>query len=115
MKQKVQRDDSARFERAVRKQDKTKYVFMLFVTGATPNSTRAVLNVKKFCNEHLHGRYRLRILDIYQQPASAQKEQILAAPTLIKCLPLPLRRFVGDMSDVKRLLRGLELQAANST
>src|ERR1051326_838301 len=115
MKRKSQREDSGRFERAARKQGDAKYVLLLFVTGATPKSTRAILNVKRFCDEHLRDHYRLRIVDLYQQPDSARKEQIVAAPTLIKRLPLPLRRFVGDMSDAKRLLDGLKLQSANST
>src|SRR5205809_859354 len=103
MASKGSHDASVRLGRAARARSRTKYVLLLFVTGATPRSTRAIVNVKKFCEDHLPGRYRLRIVDIYQQPESARKEQIVAVPTLVKRLPLPLRRFVGDMSDVQRL------------
>jgi circadian clock protein KaiB len=78
----------------------------------TPRSTRAIEKVRTICEEHLHGRYDLEVIDIYQQPALAQGEQILAAPTLIKRLPLPLRRVIGDMSNTDRVLLGLDLRPA---
>ena len=85
------------------------YVLRLYVTGATPKSTRAILNIKKICEEHLQGRYGLEVIDVYQQPVLARGEQIIAAPTLIKYLPLPLRRFIGDMSRTDKILLGLDL------
>jgi len=88
------------------------YILRLYVTGATANSTRALLNIKTICEEHLHGRYELEVIDVYQQPVLAKTEQILAAPTLIKHLPLPLRRFIGDMSRTEKILLGLDLQLA---
>jgi circadian clock protein KaiB len=88
------------------------YVLRLYVTGATANSTRALMNIKTICEEHLHGRYELEVIDVYQQPVLARTEQILAAPTLIKHLPLPLRRFIGDMSRTEKILLGLDLQPA---
>ncbi len=86
------------------------YVLRLYVTGTTPRSTLAILNIKKICQEHLEGRYDLEVVDLYQQPLLAKGEQIIAAPTLIKSLPLPLRRFIGDMSDTERILVGLDLR-----
>lgn len=87
-----------------------KYVLRLYITGMTPNSKRAVENVKNICEEHLKGRYELEIIDIYQQPTLAEGEQIIAAPTLIKQLPHPLRRLIGDMSNTEKVLLGLDLR-----
>ena len=80
------------------------------MTGTTPRSTRAILNIKEICEKHLKGRYELEVIDIYQQPVLAEGEQIIAAPTLVKKLPVPLRRFIGDMSDTERILVGLDLR-----
>jgi circadian clock protein KaiB len=85
------------------------YLFHLYITGATPNSTRAVRNIKEICELHLKGRYELLIMDIYQQPELAKMEQIIAAPTLVKKLPLPARRLIGDLSDRPRVLAALGL------
>ena len=86
------------------------YVLRLYVTGVTPKSTRAIANIKRICEEHLEGRYRLEVIDLYQQPQLAHGEQNIAAPTLIKELPLPLRRIIGDMSNSERVLVGLDLR-----
>jgi circadian clock protein KaiB len=75
-----------------------------------PLSMRAVENVKNICEEHLQGRYELEVIDLYQQPHLAQGEQIIAVPTLIRKLPLPSRRVIGDMSKTERVLAGLDLQ-----
>jgi len=91
-------------------QDKTHYVLKLYVTGTTPHSTRAIVNIRKICEEHLQGRYLLEVIDISRHATLAEGEQIIAAPTLIKQLPLPLRRFIGDMSQTERLLLGLDLR-----
>ena len=88
-----------------------KHVLRLYVTGATPRSTQAIMNIKKICEEHLKGRYSLEVIDIYQQPKLARGEQIVAAPTLVKQLPLPLRRFIGDLSDKENILLGLDVKA----
>jgi circadian clock protein KaiB len=85
------------------------YVLRLFVTGTTPRSTRSILNIRNFCDRFLEGHYELEVVDIYQQPTAARDEQIIAAPTLIKSLPLPLRRLVGDFSDQDRVAAGLDL------
>ena len=89
-----------------------RYVLRLYVTGMTPRSTRAVENVRRICEEHLHGRYDLEVIDIYQQPTLAKGEQIVAAPTLVKKLPLPLRRMIGDLSNTDKVLLGLDLRRA---
>jgi len=88
------------------------YVLRLYITGPTPHSIRAVSNTRKICEEHLAGRYDLEVVDICQHPMLAAGEQIIAAPTLIKKLPLPLRRFIGDMSQTDRILLGLDLREA---
>ncbi len=85
------------------------YVLRLFVSGMTPRSARAIENVRAICEQYLQGRYDLEVIDIYQQPALARREQIIAAPTLIKKSPLPLRQVIGDMSSTARLLAGLDL------
>ena len=85
------------------------YVLRLFITGTTPRSTRSIINIRNFCDRFLQGHYELEVVDIYQQPTAARDEQIIAAPTLIKSLPLPLRRLVGDFSDQDRVAAGLDL------
>ena len=102
------------FEKATAKLDRAKYVFRLYVTGMTPKSTQAIAKVRELCKKHLAGRYELKVIDIYQQPKLAKGEQIIATPTLIKKLPLPLRRLIGDMSDTERFLVGIDLKPKNS-
>lgn len=107
------KDSTAEFEAAlVETKDDRTYVLRLYVTGTTPRSRSAIENVRRIIDEHLRGRYRLEVIDIYQHPELAQQAQIVAAPTLVKQLPLPLRRFIGDLSDRERILAGLELQPA---
>lgn len=81
----------------------------LFVTGASPNSARAIANLKGICEKYLSKKYDLEIIDVYQQPLKAQNEQIIALPMLVKSFPLPLKRLIGDMSDTGKVLRGLGL------
>ena len=88
------------------------YVLRLYVSGATPASARAVVNVRKMCEDHLKGRYQLQILDIADNIQQAAIDQIVAAPTLVKVLPLPLRRFIGDLSNADGFLRQAGLRAA---
>lgn len=83
------------------------YVLRLFITGATPNSVRAVANIKQICEEHLKGKYSLEVIDVYQQQSLAEKEQLIALPLLIRKQPLPERRLIGDMSDTEKVLKGL--------
>jgi len=87
-----------------------RYVFRLFVSGMTPRSARALAVIKAICEEHLAGRYELEVVDIYQRPDLASEDQIIAAPTLVKRLPAPLRRFIGDLADAERVLIGLGLR-----
>ncbi len=87
-----------------------RYVLRLYVAGQTPNSLRAIANINLICEEHLKGRYALEVIDLYQQPKLAQGEQIIAVPTLIRKLPEPLRRIIGDLSDTERVLVGLDIQ-----
>jgi circadian clock protein KaiB len=91
---------------------KKKYLLRLYVTGQTPRSVTSIDNLKRFCEQHLKGQYDMEVIDIYQQPAMASENQIIAAPTLIKSLPLPLRRLVGDLSNADRVLVGLDLKIA---
>lgn len=87
------------------------YELNLYVTGMTTHSARAIENLRAFCRKHLEGRYTLRIFDLYQQPSLARSEQLIAAPTLVKRVPLPQRRLVGDMSDQARMCAALGLSS----
>jgi circadian clock protein KaiB len=83
------------------------YVLRLYVTGTTPKSTRAIHNLTQWCQEHLAGRYDLEVIDIYQQPALAQAEDIIAVPTLLKKQPLPVQKLLGDLSNAQQLVASL--------
>ena len=102
-------DSTAEFKKSLQANRTEKYVLRLYVTGMSPKSINAVENIRKICEENLKGRYELEVIDVYQQPEYAKKEQIIAAPTLIKKLPLPLRKFIGDMSNEEKILVGLNL------
>lgn len=93
------------------KKDKKKYVLKLYVTGATRRSQKAITNLNSICEEYLQGRYDLQVVDIYQSPVLAKDADILAAPTLVKQLPLPVRRLIGDLSERGRVLVLLDLKA----
>jgi circadian clock protein KaiB len=86
-----------------------KYILKLYITGHTPRSERAIKNLRRFCETDLDGRYEMRVIDILEQPQLAEDEKILATPTLIKTLPPPLRRIIGDLSDTEKVLLGLDL------
>lgn len=103
-------DEVAQFERLLRKPTEAgRYVLRLFVTGSTPRSASAIANIRALCERHLAGRYDLEVVDIYQQPSRAAGAQIIAAPTLIKQLPTPLKRIVGDLSNPDRIMVCLDL------
>ena len=89
--------------------ENSEYVLRLFITGTSPNSVRAIKNVREICEQHLKGRYSLEIIDVYQQAAVAREEQIIALPLLIKKCPAPERRLIGDMSQTEKVLKGLGL------
>lgn len=90
-----------------------RYVLSLFVTGSSPKSLRAIQNIQTLCEERLHGCYELKVVDIYQHPEKVKPEQIVVTPTLIKELPLPLRKLIGDLSNKDRLLLGLDIVRKN--
>ncbi len=103
---------SQTFKQALDHPQTVQYALRLYIAGNTPQSNLALLNLRRVCEMHLRGRYRLEVIDIRQQPELARDEQIIAAPTLVKRLPLPLRRIAGNMSQTERILSGLGLQPA---
>ena len=96
-------------ERAA-KRPVTRYALRLYITGQTPRSRQSVENLRALCDKYIPGKFDLEVVDIYQQPAMAAAGQIIAAPTLIKRMPLPLRRLVGDFSDQERVILGLDIK-----
>jgi circadian clock protein KaiB len=92
------------------KRDDGRYALSLYVVGATMSSSRAIVNVRKLCEEHLPGRYVLEVVDLSLDPSAASSAQIVAAPTLVKEEPPPLRRFIGDMSNTELILEGLGVE-----
>jgi circadian clock protein KaiB len=86
-----------------------KYALRLYISGTTSRSTRAILNIKTICEKHLNGRYHLQVIDVYQQLDVLRREQLIALPTLIKALPAPPRKLIGDLSNRERVLAGLDL------
>ncbi len=111
MKRKIgPKDSAAEFERGLKETGEEEFVLRLYVTGMTAKSKLAIQSLKKICKDHLKGRYDLEVIDIYRQPALAKGDQIIATPTLIKKLPVPIRKFIGDMTDREKLLLGLDLR-----
>jgi circadian clock protein KaiB len=102
--------DTKAFEAALAGQPEAPhYRLRLFVTGSTPRSARAIQNIRAVCEEKLHGRYDLEVIDIYQHPEQIRPEQIVVTPTLVKKLPLPVRKIIGDLSDIERVLVALDI------
>lgn len=99
------------FEKSANNIGGDKFVLRLYVTGSTPQSIRAIENIQKICEENLRGNYSLEVINLYENPELAKTEQIIAAPTLVKQLPLPLRRIIGDLSNSDKVLVGLGLKA----
>jgi circadian clock protein KaiB len=91
------------------------YRLRLFVSGSTPRSLRAIQNIRAICEEKLRGRYDLEVIDIYQHPEHVKPEQIVVTPTLVKKLPLPFRKIIGDLSDTDRVLVGLDIVPRNAS
>lgn len=104
------KSSTAAFDAASTDNEDGRYVLRLFVAGTTPGSVRAVENLRKICDENLEGRFDLEVIDVYQEPTLARDEQIIAVPTLVKKLPAPLRRVLGDLSDQERVLVGLDIK-----
>ena len=109
MADEVIKDSKSEFEKALKDSEGKTYVLKLYVTGLTPNSLKAIENIKAICRDHLEGRFELEVIDIYKRPELARKAHVIAAPTLVKDLPLPLRRFIGDLSNTEKVLAGLDL------
>jgi circadian clock protein KaiB len=103
------KSSSENFDQTISEMSRDKYILRLYITGATIRSSLAITNLKKICDEYLEGRYELEVIDLYQKPCLAKDEQIIATPTLIKKLPLPFRRIIGDMSNKENVLMGLDL------
>jgi circadian clock protein KaiB len=104
-------DTTEEFEKAVeRRATKDPYVLRLYVTGMTARSAAAFATIKAICDKHLRGRYELEVVDFYQQPTLARDEEIIAAPTLVKRLPPPIRKLIGNLSQEDRVLSGLGLK-----
>lgn len=99
-----------KFDMTISALSKDRYILRLYITGTTSRSILAITNLKKICEEYLEGRYELEVIDLYQKPSLAKGDQIIAAPTLIKKLPLPFRRIIGDMSNKEKVLLGLDLR-----
>ncbi len=104
------RPKAAKRARTASAKPPTTMLLRLYIAGMSVRSTRAIQNARKICDEHLPGRYQLEVIDILQQPALAKDHQILAVPTLIRALPIPLRRFIGDLSQQEVVLFGLDLK-----
>lgn len=107
---KKKRSTTEEFEEALKMGDQRKFVLRLFVTGITPRSIEAIDRVRQLCEENMKGRYELEVIDLFKQPQAAQRDQVFAAPTLIKLLPLPVRKVVGDMTKKEKILAGLDVQ-----
>jgi len=114
MAQKKSRSTPSRPESAGSGRALERYDLTLYVTGATARSLRAIANIKAICEQHLKGRYDLEVVDIYRRPGLLRRDQIVAVPTLIKKLPVPLRLLVGDLSRTEQVLQGLDLVAHTS-
>ena len=114
MAQKTRRSKQRRLASAGAGGAEERYELTLYVTGATARSLRAIANIKAICEQYLKGRYDLEVVDIYRRPALLRKDQIVAVPTLIKKLPVPLRLLVGDLSRTEQVLQGLGLVARTS-
>jgi len=109
MKRSKAHEETKAFEDALAAEPDAHYCLRLFVTGTTPRSGRAIQNIRAICEDNLHGRYDLEVIDIYQHPECVKPEQIIVTPTLVKSLPLPLRKLIGDLSDTSRVLAGLDI------
>jgi circadian clock protein KaiB len=103
---------TAEFEKALAEDSTSRYVLRLYVSGATERSATAIANLRAMCEVHLAGRYELEVVDVYQEPLLALEGHILAAPTLVKSAPLPVRRLIGDLADAEKLFTALDIRSA---
>ncbi len=111
MPREIIEDSSQRYEESLRSGPNRRFVLRLYVTGASPASTRAIANLREVCSRHLDEQVDLEVIDIFQQPHVAQGDQIIATPTLIKFLPAPMQRFIGDLAGLENKLFGFEVRA----
>jgi circadian clock protein KaiB len=110
VKRKKPIDDAKAFEKALGKPSPTgRYLLRLYISGSTPKSARAITNIRAICEEKLAGRYELEVIDIYQHPEEVKADQIVVTPTLVKSLPMPVRKLIGDLSNRERVLVGLDV------
>ena len=109
-KKAIVKGSAAKLDISVSEPGNNKYLLRLYVTGTTNRSVLAITNLKRICEEYLGGQYELEVIDLYKMPGLAKDDQIIAAPTLIKKLPLPFRRIIGDMSSEEKVLLGLDLR-----
>jgi circadian clock protein KaiB len=100
---------TASFEQAIANREQQHYSLRLYIAGATPRSRQAIENLKSVCEIHLQGRYELEVIDVYQTPSQMKRDNVVALPTLVKKLPLPLRHIIGDLSNTEKVLVGLDL------
>jgi circadian clock protein KaiB len=114
MKRSQTSGDAKEFEAALAEAGAAHYRLQLFVSGSTPRSSRAIRNIRALCEENLLGRYDLEVIDIYQHPERVKAEQIVVTPTLLKKLPLPFRKIIGDLSGSERVLAGLDIITLDS-
>ncbi|MBW6500031.1 MAG: circadian clock KaiB family protein [Bacteroidales bacterium] len=104
------KETPGKVEQLMPEQHQRKYILRLYITGTTNRSIMAITNLKKICEEYLEGQYDLEVIDLYKNPNLAEGDQIIASPTLIKKLPLPFRRIIGDMSNTENVLLGLDIR-----
>jgi circadian clock protein KaiB len=109
-KEQPMQDPIIAFEELLAKSSAGKYVLRLYVTGSTPQSSRAIENLKRLCEARLKDRYELTVVDLYETPEAARSEQVICAPTLVKQLPPPVRRLIGDLSNTHRVLLALDIK-----
>lgn len=110
IKNKQKNETPGKFEQLMPERTQHRYILRLYITGTTTRSITAITNLKKICEEYLQGQYDLEVIDLYKNPQLAEGDQIIAAPTLIKELPCPFRRIIGDMSNKEKVLLGLDIR-----
>jgi circadian clock protein KaiB len=111
MKRRLRANDTTKaFEEALNRPSADHYLLRLYVTGSTPRSARAIRQIRAICETKLQGRFQLEVVDVHQNPTRIKPDQIVVTPTLVKELPLPVRKIVGDLSNVERVLVGLDIR-----
>ncbi len=115
MKRAVLGETAKRARRPARSGPRKAWELRLYVAGQTPKSLTAFSNLQRICEEHLRGLYRIEIIDLIEKPQLAKGDQILAIPTLVRKLPVPVRKIIGDLSNTERVLIGLDLRPADET